>query len=49
MRLVAAIGSALLLSTVFAAQAQMPTGDEPALKRRTTIIANGQKGYFQKW
>ena len=48
MRLVAAIGSALLLSTVFAAQAQMPTGDGTGFEKKNYNYSEWTKGLFSE-
>ena len=48
MRLVAAIGSALLLSTVFAAQAQTPTGDGTGFEKKNYNYSEWTKGLFSE-
>lgn len=48
MRLVAAIGSALLLSTVLAAQAQTPTGDGTGFEKKNYNYSEWTKGLFSE-
>ena len=48
MRLVAAIGSALLLSTVSAAQAQTPTGDGTGFEKKNYNYSEWTKGLFSE-
>jgi enamine deaminase RidA (YjgF/YER057c/UK114 family) len=48
MRLVAAIGCALLLSTVLAAQAQTPTGDGTGFEKKNYNYSEWTKGLFSE-
>jgi len=48
MRLVAAIGSALLLFTVLAAQAQTPTGDGTGFEKKNYNYSEWTKGLFSE-
>ncbi len=48
MRLVAAIGSALLLSTVLAVQAQTPTGDGAGFEKKNYNYSEWTKGLFSE-
>jgi enamine deaminase RidA (YjgF/YER057c/UK114 family) len=48
MRLVAAIGSALLLSTVLAARAQTPTGDGAGFEKKNYNYSEWTKGLFSE-
>ena len=48
MRLVAAIGSALLFSTMLSAQAQTPTADATGFEKKTYNYSEWTKGLFSE-